>query len=137
MGYLSTSTTLISQLHIVKSTNYMRKIFVGLIILISFLVIRWYSFSESYFPIYPDIETEYADGFTYAEFQSLQAGMTKDAIRSKLGSPIKVKRITDQYECWDYSRERGSEWFDLAWISVGVCFQDGLFVDKYRTIFSD
>jgi hypothetical protein len=45
-------------------------------------------------------DSEYAGGFSESHFAAISAGMTQEAVRSRLGAPLE--------EWWDYDSERSS-----------------------------
>lgn len=108
---------------------------ITLVILMILLVL---SRSERYFFLYPDIDTVYASGFSYAKFSKIQVGMSKEQVRQLLGSPFIPFSHDNRTECWPYSQD-GRLWpvGDFAWIFVRVCFEDGMVAGTYRDVFGD
>ena len=94
--------------------------------------------SETYFFPYPDTDTVYADGFSYAKFSQIEVSMSHQQVRQLLGPPFLPFHLDDARECWPYSRD-GKLWpvADFAWVAVGVCFEGGKVTSTYRTVFSN
>lgn len=113
----------------------MKAFFIGLIIFALLSLLNWYAHSETYFLVYPSIDTVYAPSFNDRNFEAITVGASKEHVLSELGNPLEVKQLG--YECWMYSRDRNLvDIFDFAWISVGVCFRDDRVVIRFRNVLS-
>jgi hypothetical protein len=103
---------------------------------------------ESYFVLYPSIDTEYAPDYTEEKFDEIQIGMSKDEVINMLGEPFiedSTKNLDGvdlgfRYpdgttEIWSYTGD-GACWFaDLAWLGRWVYFdKNGKVTAKNKSI---
>jgi len=81
--------------------------------------------SESYFPLYPTIDTRLPKGFSEEKFRRIVPGMTKAEVAAILpGSPEPESDLWKETG-WQYGDEgRCNGWCDLAWLSFGVQFDE-------------
>lgn len=101
---------------------------------ISLGVIATCLYTESYFPLYPLIDTRLPPNFNQS-FHTVIPGMSATAVESLLGQP-RSESSTYQEElhevfqqssgavksCWQYGTD-GAAWNgDFAWLSYNVCF---------------
>ena len=96
-------------------------------------------YTESYFPLYPEIDTVLPPNFT-RNFHTITPGMSVDDVESLIGQPIHVyqqdvsvalredlKQVFQQSpgvvkSCWQYGSDGASPEWDFAWLSYNVCF---------------
>ncbi len=91
-------------------------------------------YTESYFPLYPAIDTVLPPNFNQ-NFQTITPGMSVADVESLLGQPRSepsiyredLHKVFQQSSgavnlCWQYGSD-GAAWpWDFAWLSYNVCF---------------
>lgn len=111
-------------------------IFLGFTILFLF----WYTRSELNFPIYPYIDTQFTQRFTWDSFSRIDVGMSQNKVVDILGEPLRkrVNKDTTPDECWEYSTDGNAyPYFDFSWYSVKVCFTNDFVSSKPVNEFND
>lgn len=91
---------------------------------------------ERYCPLYPSIDTRYADGFSESQFARIQVGMSEVEVARLLGAPL--ERTTGrQATRWQYTQDGKCSWADWAWLGREVVFVDGRVAEKVARIYYD
>src|SRR4051794_22113378 len=89
-------------------------------------ILFWcYAHLEAYCFFYPGIDTQYAPGFSESAFSQVTTGMTAQAVRQLLGSPLNVQSWKDGREVWAYTLDGKCKWGDWAWLGRTVKFRNG------------
>lgn len=124
----------------------------GIVIVIVILVVipLMVLFSiESYFYPSPYIDTEFAHGFSWENYEKVENGMTEQEVVALLGSPFEKPAgisgpkggcgsISGKGECWVYTQDGKSPHWDFAWIAVIVRFDENMRADgKQQITFHD
>ena len=117
----------------------MKKLIFGIGILGVGIIATCLSYTESYFPLYPEIDTVLPPNFTQ-DFHTITPGMNVNDVDSLLGQPIHVyqrdvsvalredlNQVFQQspgvvQSCWQYGSDGASPVWDFAWLSYNVCF---------------
>lgn len=94
-------------------------------------------FAESYFTPDPYIDTITAKEFSWEQWENIKPGMTQQEVRMLLGQPIrqghggyggffgiKSGQNFTEGSCDEYSEDGAFRWWDFAWISINVCYDD-------------
>ena len=90
---------------------------------------------ESYFYLYPAIDTRFAPGYSETAFEKVKVGMTKDEVLSLLGPPFDPGTVGQNR--WHYSQDGACFWADWAWLSRAVLFKDDRVVEKIARVYYD
>lgn len=91
---------------------------------------------EGYFPLYPHIDTQFADRFSEANWRRVSTGMTKDEVLRLLGQPLSDTNASTSI--WSFSRDAKCTWGDFAWQSKVVVFSpDGVVTGKIDRWYND
>lgn len=96
--------------------------------------------SELYFYLNPDIDTVYAEGFSWRSLNEVKKGMSVDEVERLLGKPLDYVDLGGfGGECYEYSTDgKCGRWCDFAWISARVCFDEEMKVNGvYKNVFYD
>lgn len=89
---------------------------------------------ESYFPLYPAIDTRFAPGYTEQAFAALEVGMTKEEVLQRLGPPLNAQADP----AWVYSEDGACGWWDFAWLGRGVQFDaEGRLIETRAAVHYD
>ncbi len=91
---------------------------------------------ERYCPLYPSIDTRYADGFSEGQFTRIQIGMTSEEVASLLGVPL-TQTVGRQEVRWHYTQDGKCSWADWAWLGREVVFVDGRVAEKVARVYYD
>jgi hypothetical protein len=95
-------------------------------------------FIEGYNPIYPDVDTKFADKYDEELFQQIEIGEDTLSIIQKIGRPIGIREHENGEWHWNYSTDGKCDWADFAWlIKALVINQDGIVVKKFDGIAYD
>lgn len=125
--------------HYYLMSKVMKKLIFGIGIISVGVVATCLYYTESYFPLYPEIDTVLPPNFTQ-DFHTITLGMGVDDVESRVGQPIQVyqrdvsvalredlNKVFQQspgvvQSCWQYGSD-GAAWVgDFAWLSYNVCF---------------
>lgn len=68
-------------------------------------------YSEGYFPLFPYIDTQFSDGYSFQNWNRVHIGMTTEDVRQILGLPLNSGPALD----WIYTRDGKCVWGDFAW----------------------
>jgi len=92
---------------------------------------------EGKFLLYPDIDTEFAPGYTDESYVSIKIGMTESNVVKFLGTPMSTQERSswpfpgDADIIWWYSSDGACSWGDFAWRAPIVGFKNGVVVSKW------
>jgi hypothetical protein len=139
---------------IVFAVRFARQVSPVSLILIAFLtpltIIAMFFAMESYMPFYPEIDTQFTQGFSWENFNKVTVGMTEGEVRTLLGKPYENTPMGDTYisveekvpnrseypsHCWAYSQDGKFKFWDFAWNRVQVCFDEQGIVEYKDTQF--
>jgi hypothetical protein len=90
-----------------------------------------FALSEQYFPVYPAVDTVFADGYDERRFDSIQPGMTGKEVHESLGRAFSFYWVSPLTEpdvppgstyVLGYSHDGGCSWGDFAWLGRYVYF---------------
>lgn len=99
-----------------------------------FLLLLAFIGIESYFPLYPAIDTRFAPGYTEQAFAALEVGMTKQEVLQRLGPPLNAQADP----AWVYSEDGTFGWWDFAWLARGVQFDaEGRLIETRAAVHYD
>jgi outer membrane protein assembly factor BamE (lipoprotein component of BamABCDE complex) len=90
---------------------------------------------ESYFFLYPSIDTRFAPGYSEGGFERVKVGMTKAEVLSLLGPPFDPGTVGQS--SWHYTQDGKCFWADWAWLDRTVVFRDERVVEKIARIYYD
>ncbi len=102
--------------------------------------------SESYFPLYPTLDTQLPPGFSERNFELITPGITKADVIKLLGEPDikyasspRMKATLEAPSRWIYGNDGGCRGLcDMAWIMYEINFNsEDKVITKKRTIFHD
>lgn len=106
-----------------------------IIILFLFLGILLY-YVENYFPPAPYIDTTFTDNYSWEKCEKIESGMTKNkvyqiigktfekGIKHEQGGKIKSGEEMNGLFCDIYSKDNTFPWWDFAWISMNICYDE-------------
>jgi hypothetical protein len=87
--------------------------------------------SEQYFPLYPAVDTVFADGYDERRFDAIQLGMRGEEVHEALGGAFSFYRVSPLTHpgvppgstyVLGYSHDGGCAWGDFAWLGRYVYF---------------
>ena len=95
--------------------------------------------SESYFPLYPTIDTQLPLGFSEEKFTQIKPGMTRTEVAAVLPGSPEPESLPWNETTWQYGNDGGCNgWCDLAWIGFSIGFDPaGRVTDLERSIYMD
>jgi hypothetical protein len=101
------------------------------------LTLMWF-YTESYFPLYPLIDTQLPQGFSEQKFEQIAPGMTKAEVAAILPGSPEMGSIYWQESYWLYGNDGGCGWCDMAWIGFGIQFDEtGNVASTERSVYRD
>lgn len=104
-------------------------IFIFLIALVLFSI-------EGYVPFAPYIDTVFTKDFTWEKWEQVEAGMKTSDVYALIGTPVEVFESNGNYgtikageaynnhRCETYSADGAAKFWDFAWISMNVCYDE-------------
>jgi outer membrane protein assembly factor BamE (lipoprotein component of BamABCDE complex) len=95
--------------------------------------------TESYFPLYPLIDTRLPQGFSEQKFKQITPGMSKAEVAVALPGSPESGSTQWQETYWFYGNDGGCYGLcDLAWVGFTVQFDEAGNVTKTeRSVFAD
>lgn len=95
--------------------------------------------TESYFPLYPFIDTTLPEGFSQQKFEQITQGMTRTEVAAILPGSPEAGSSYWQNSYWNYGCDGGCNgWCDLAWIGFGIYFNEaGEVIKTERVVYMD
>lgn len=98
----------------------------------------FYLITENYFPVYPHIDTYFAEGYTDEAFAQVEIGMTKAEVEALLGAPLHMYSYDygSEYDIdttWEYTQDGAALIGDFAWDYRVIFFNNDLVVQKEQT----
>ena len=107
-------------------------IFLGLTVVLGGF---FYIVTENYFPLYPHIDTYFAEGYTDEAFAQVEIGMTKAEVEALLGVPLHMHSYDygPEYDIdmtWAYTQDGAAPIGDFAWDYRVIFFNNDLVVQK-------
>ena len=112
----------------------MKKLIFGIGIIGVGVIATCLYYTESYFPLYPSIDTVLTPKFKQ-NFSKIALGMSVADVESLLGEPQREASIYREdlnktflqssgavQSCWQYGSDGASWLWDFAWLSYNVCF---------------
>lgn len=102
------------------------------------LALLW-SRTESYFPLYPLIDTRLPQGFSEQKFKQITPGMSKAEVAAVLPGSPESSSTQWKESYWFYGNDGGCHGLcDLAWIGFEVHFDEaGNVTTTKRSVFGD
>lgn len=101
-------------------------------------------FAESYFPLYPHIDTRFANGFEIENFEKINIGMSKTEVENLIGKPLLFSQkmtssLQPENSCISvYTSDGKSNWSDFAWESFDIYFDNkNVVIGKSRRWWKD
>lgn len=102
------------------------------------IFVLWaYGHMEAYCFFNPDIDTEYARGFSEQAFAQTTVGTSPSEVEAKLGKPLEVSKSPNGKETWWYSRDGKCWWGDFAWKGRALVISNGVVVEIIQQVFYD
>jgi hypothetical protein len=92
---------------------------------------------EGKFPIYSDIDTRFAPGYTDQRFDLVSVGMSESNVVAILGQPMYRQERSrwpfpgDADFLWWYSQDGACSWGDYAWRAPIIGMKNGTVVTNY------
>jgi hypothetical protein len=79
--------------------------------------------SESYNPLFPDIDTYYTPKFEEKKFFLINPGMDTSEVVKLIGHPFSKQKLNDSSKLWYYTGDGKCKWMDFAWIGreIEIC----------------
>ena len=117
----------------------MGKLILGIAAIAVSVIATGVYYTESYFPLYPTVDTVLPPNFVQ-NFRQVSLGMNTNEIESLLGKPLFVsegdiefiyrEELDEVYQqtsgvvesCWQYGSDGAAIFWDFAWLSYNVCF---------------
>ena len=130
---MSTSIPQPKAIHLIlRIVGFIFAVLVGVTIILGLF---FYMITENYFPLYPHIDTHFAEDFSIAGFSQIQEGMTESEVDAILGSPLNKSRYagTDFDALWIYSQDGAAPIGDFAWEQYGISFQNGIVTSTWSS----
>ncbi len=117
----------------------------SIILLILYVCTYMYTHTESYFSLYPTLDTVLPPEFSETDFNNITLGMTRTKVLELLGNPLHRNLESSgnsdlmSQSTWSYGNDgRCSLLCDLAWIQYQINFDpEGKVTAKKRTVFHD
>jgi hypothetical protein len=107
------------------------------LLILLFIALWAYGRMEAYCFFNPDIDTEYATGFSEERFAMAEIGMSGVAVEAILGKPMEVSNGPNGKEIWWYSRDGKCWWGDFAWKGRALVFSNHVVVEVIHQVFYD
>ncbi len=114
----------------------------AVILLLSTCVVMFYAgripLMEGYNPIFPNIDTRFADNYDEVLFRQINVGDDTCIVISKIGYPIEIYKNDDQRFQWNYSTDGKCKEHDFAWLLRAIVIdENGKVIKKYSSIIYD
>ncbi|WP_272120367.1 MULTISPECIES: outer membrane protein assembly factor BamE domain-containing protein [Spirulina] len=104
-----------------------------------FIFAAWYVFFgvESYFFLWPSIDTQYSENYNEENFNKITIGMPKNEVDQLMGEPLSIYQIEDGTAIYSYSSDARLKILDFAWFGRSVIFRDNKVIEIEKEIYYD